>query len=64
MFKAESILSIDADNAKNRDVIVDPQTVPNSDPEEDDVGVVEDFQEAVLDSSHDNKTDSEEMFPG
>ena len=35
----------------NRDVVVDPETVPNSDPEEDDVGVVEDNQEAVLDSN-------------
>ena len=33
----------------NEDAVEAPQNVPDSDPEEDDVGVVEDNQEAVLD---------------
>ena len=35
------------DNAVNRDIVIDPQSVPDSDPSADD-GVVEDTQEAVL----------------
>ena len=51
-FKAENCIYIeDADNAIKEDAVEAPEAVPNSDPEEHDVGVVEDNQEAVLDSN-------------
>ena len=48
----------------NRDIVLSPQSLLNSDPSEDDVGVKEDTQEAVLLVAINNKTVFEEMFTG
>ena len=51
-FKAENYIIIeDADNAVNEDAVEAPEAVPNSDPEEENLGVMDDNQEEVLDSN-------------
>ena len=45
------IYNVDADNAMNENGVETPEAVPNSDPEEENLGVVDDNQEAVLDSN-------------